>query len=402
MTSVTAERKCSACGRPSTGGLFCSYSDCGAYLEWSEVPSEPAAGEKHDGAAEWSAGDGRTDETEWPPGKEYEPDLPVPEPEPAETPAPARENNPIREWFAKRQSALESEKRAGDSSPQQLPQSVLCRFCQTENSPRILFCRTCERSLAEPEMVAPSRIQRVLRRAKGRVPAGEPIAPPRPVLRVLVVSLLVLALLLGAFVAWGSIRPRQKALIEALFPKFITVQPTSERYVSGRTNPRHNVQSAFDRDINTYWQSTTPRFRADRIVVAFDSPVNVDEVIILAGDPTGTDIVPRHVQMTFYKPKPFGSADRAPGDPSAAWPIHEPIENFSLANTEAEQRFATNQEGIARIVITIRGVYGKANPDPLSKHRPRLKAALTEVEFKDKVPCTVKEIVTLKCLRAKG
>ena len=53
-------------------------------------------------------------------------------------------------------------------------------------------------------------------------------------------------------------------------------------------------------------------------------------------------------------------------------------------------------------MITIRGVYGKANPDPLSKNGPRLKAALTEVEFKDKVPAPVQEIVTLKCLRAKG
>lgn len=400
MTSLTSPRTCGECGRQSSGD-FCSYPDCGAYLEWSEIPGEPAAGAKQDGAAEGAAGDARTDETEWPPGKQYEPDPPAPEAELGETPIPVGGRNSIWEWFGKRQTVLKN-RRTDGASPQQLPKNVRCGYCFTENSPAIPFCRTCGRPLTEAEVEGPTRLERLLRRDRAPHPAGEPMARPRPVRKVLVISLLVFALLLGSWVAWGSIRPRENGLVEAIFPKFITVQPTFERYVSGKTNPRHNVQSAFDLDLNTYWRSTTGLFVADRIVVRFSPSVNIDEVVIRAGDPTGTDIVPRHIQMTFYNPKGFVSADRARGDPSAAWPIHEPIENFSLANTEAEQRFSTNQSDISRIVITIRGVYGKANPDPISKNKPRLRVALTDVEFKDKRPCTLTEIVTLKCLRNKG
>ena len=64
-----------------------------------------------------------------------------------------------------------------------------------------------------------------------------------------------------------------------------------------------NVAEAFDKDLSTFWLSTTPRTTNDRIVAWFKPSADIAAFTIYAGDPTGAQVVPQVIQMTFYGPR---------------------------------------------------------------------------------------------------
>ena len=282
------------------------------------------------------------------------------------------------------------------------------------------------------------------------LPAGERKRPRNPFLgkgrmeilsaslKVLAVLLIVAASCIGALWAWNSaIRPQivswYASSREALFPRFRPVPPAMIFYTSPndcvaglralpdqskkkvtpisraipkkfkplrqKKNPApkrcriksvNNVAEAFDKDLSTFWLSTTARTTNDRIVVRFKPQTDIAAFTIYAGDPTGAQVVPQVIQMTFYGPEEtvyyppptfYPPPKKRDGTlkttrPRPYWPIAA-VQEWTLLDTQAQQRFSTGDlTDIARVVITIRGTHPNADP--------KATQAVTELEFFDK------------------
>ncbi|MFL5927437.1 MAG: hypothetical protein ACJ77E_10935 [Gaiellaceae bacterium] len=374
MTASVAT--CRDCDRPrKPGAIFC---ECGALLDYSATnggapvaaaPNVNVAPVSSNGAAPATA----TKDLEWPPG----PYAPMTEP--------------------------------GARSPVSM-RVVRCRNerCQAFNPTTLVFCWKCGTPIAEGVEATPTRsLRRTLRLEKPPLRAGERAYPRKPFLgadpRTLVRAgliaaaalLVAAALAIGAVKAWGPAWAHAARAYgvtrEAVFPRYSPVHPSSV-YPPRTTNPTHPAADAFDRNLSTYWQSTTPREVPDLIRVYFKPLAKqIDEVAVFAGDPTATTIVPRTIQMTFYRWEPHPSQHLDQCKPRLHLP-HFPIRptyqegafcvmgianQFQLLNTPTEQRFATgDRRNVAKVVITIRGVHRTDNP--------KAKAALTDVEFFDK------------------
>ena len=61
----------------------------------------------------------------------------------------------------------------------------------------------------------------------------------------------------------------------------------------------NSFAEAFDKDLSTFWLSPTPREENDRIVVRFNPQTDIAAFTVYAGDPTGAQVVPEVIQMTF-------------------------------------------------------------------------------------------------------
>jgi hypothetical protein len=356
MTSPVTEI-CRECKRPrAPGALFC---ECGALLEYSASGNERVSGKPK------ATDDTRSPEDfEGPPG----PYQPMGRPAAVSTTAPLR--------------------------------VVRCpnEKCRALNPTSLLFCWRCGTVMAQGvEARPPWSLRRVLRLEKPPLSAGQrerqhkpflgknPVALLRIGLTGLVVALVVSALAIGLIKAWDPTRDRvvnwYAAAREALFPRFRPESPSSVVYTNAyyKQNPKHPVLAAFDRDLSTYWQSVTPRKEWDKLTVHFKpAPKEINEVNVFAGDPTSTTIVPRELQMTFYRWQPgHGLPCHFPVRCQGRWGVEGTPMLITLVNTPTEQRFSTGtRTNIGQIVITVRGVHPTANP--------KSQAALTDVEFFDK------------------
>ncbi len=260
-------------------------------------------------------------------------------------------------------------------------------------------------------------------------------------LKVLAVVLGVAAICIGGLWAWNSaIRPQMESWYassrEALFPRFRPVAPalivytvpnTCAAQFKARPGPRkkvtpasravpnqvtvkpplktpapkgcfpvksqNSIAEAFDNDLSTYWLSPTSRDKNDRIVLRFDPQTDIAAFTIYAGDPTGAQVVPEVIGMTFYgpaekffypppvsypPPKPTKNRDGTlkSAKERTYWPIIS-VQEWTLVDTAAQQRFSTGElTDIARVVITIRGTHPNADR--------KATQAVTEIEFFDK------------------
>jgi hypothetical protein len=281
--------------------------------------------------------------------------------------------------------------------------------CKALNPTKLLFCWKCGTSMVQGEEAAPPwSLRRALRLEKAPLRAGERARPNKPFLSknpitllraglvVLAVLLLVGALVIGAVKAWDWTQPRAvgwyASAREALFPRFhpVHVSSVNPTLTSHGKELKHPALDAFDRSLSTYWQSNTARHIWDKIRVNFKPPAKeINEITVFAGDPTATTIVPRAIQMTFYRWEPRPSQNprcnahrKGPHFPQrlrerGAFCVVGIAKQFPLLNTPTEQRFSTGTEtNIGQIVITVRGAHRTA--------KKNAKTALTEVEFYDK------------------
>jgi hypothetical protein len=378
MTS-TAYGTCSECHRPRTpGAIFC---ECGALLDYSasgagrahDEPTAPGAGRAHDEPTAPVVA--RAADFEWPPG-----------------PYHATHEPAVLSTSALRVVHCPNDK------------------CKALNPARLLFCWRCDTPMIQGEEAGePWRWRRVLRLEKPPLRAGERQRPrgpfiskdPRTLVRagLIVLGLLVVlgALVIGAIKGWDAADKHASRWFgsarEALFPRFDPMSPSSvnppRKKKDGKEIP-HPAADAFDSNLSTYWQSTTPRQVWDRIRVNFKPAAKeINEVAVFAGDPTAKTIVPRSLQMTFYRWEPHPELHPDQCKVSRHLPPFPPLreqgafcvtgiaQQFPLVNTPSEQRFSTGtQRDIGQVVITIRGVHRTDNP--------KAKAALTDIEFFNK------------------
>jgi hypothetical protein len=368
MMSVPAT--CRDCGRQrKPGEIFC---ECGAFLDYSV----PTGDGQRDGEPNGATVDATAaSESEWPPGP-YEP---------TSEPVPTSKIS---------------------------MRLVHCRNeeCKALNPETLVFCWKCGTPMAHGEEAQPPwSLRRFLRLEKQPLPAGEreyPTKPffskdPRSLLRLglIVAAVLVLgaALVIGAIKAlgpaWEQASRGYGASRMALFPRFEPVHPSSVNppVTAKSVNRRHPPRDAFDRNLSTYWQSTTARHVPDLIRVTFKPPAHhIEEVVIFAGDPTATTIVPASIQMTFYRweqnPSKHDKECERPRhrtyfperlvEPGSVC-VKEIVKPFKLENTPTGQRFNTGrQENVSLVVVTIVGVHRSDNPNA--------KAAITDIEYFDK------------------
>lgn len=361
MTSVT--ETCRDCQRPrKPDELFC---ECGAFYDYAVATGE----QRTDGEPNGKTVAATTEENlEWPPGQ-YERTV--------EPTAPPR--------VAKR--------------------VVCCLNCKALNPATFVTCWSCTKLLVPGvEAEPPWSLRRVLHlEKKPPLRAGERARPakpfvskdPRSLLRVglIVAGVLLLAgaLLIGAIKAWGPASAGATngygVAREALFPRYEPVYPSSVNPPRGKKP--HPPADAFDRNLSTYWQSGSARHVPDKIRVTFNPPAHhIDEVIVFAGDPTGTTIVPAALQMTFYRwesdPTEDSNCERRNRRyfperlfQKGAFCVKAITGPFELENTPTPQRFSTGkQPNVVLVVITITGVHRSDNPGA--------KAAITDVEFLDR------------------
>ncbi len=367
MTSV--EATCRDCHRKrKPDAIFC---ECGAFLDYSVTTGEQQTDAEPDGrAADATA----ASDDEWPPGQ-HEPT--------SEPPAPP----------------------AGST------RFVHCRneTCEQLNPASGDLCWNCRWPIADGETSKPPwSLRRFLGLEKPPLRATERAHPPKPLLSkddpirtgfiVTAGLLLAGALLIGAIKAWGPASAGAThsygVAREALFPRFNPVYPASvnpprvEKRGKKWVKIPHPPGDAFDRNLSTYWQTRTPPGVPDKIRVTFNPAVHhIEEFVVFAGDPTGTTIVPTSLQMTFYRWDPNPPRESECEQRSRAvfpvWLRHGAhcvigIEGpFELKNTPTPQRFSTGKHAnVALVVVTIRGVHSNDNP--------KLKGAITEIEFFDR------------------
>jgi hypothetical protein len=392
MTSVAAGT-CSDCGRPrKPHEIFC---ECGALLDYTS-PGETRTNGKSLPVADES----QATTSEWPPG-------------------------PYEE---------ESYESRAPTTPG--PRVIHCpnTKCEAVNPARHLFCWQCKLPLHEgKDAPEPWNWRRALRLEKPPLRARErqrkhlpffsksPLAIARSSAIVLGVLVAVAALAIGA-VKGAQYGARHgptwfSAARERVFPRFRPHHPSSvfptryrsakpgkkrkgvrtievRKIVNGRTvtvkrrvtTISHPAVDAFDRNLSTYWQSTTKRQTPDTVRLTFKPPVDeFDDVSVFGGDPTGKTIVPRQLQVAFYTwlpNHPTRDCNLQPGQPEhlrkkGTFCVTGKPHVLTLLNTPAEQRFSFGpQRHIVRIVITIRGTHHSDNP--------KAKAAITDIEFFDR------------------
>jgi hypothetical protein len=382
----TALGTCADCGRPrKPDAIFC---ECGALLDYSVAPREQPTNAKSNGDAvatnvdaDAANGDAApandAAELEWPPG-------------------------PYQALKKRTESTI-----ARSIELAHCPNET----CKALNPKTFVFCWRCGTPMEEGVETGPSRswsLRRALRLDKPPLPAGERAAPRKPFLgkdpltlvRAGLIVLAGLVLLVAAVIAivefsgpagdhvahwYGTSR-------EALFPRFSSVNPSAVRPVriEHRKKVLHPAADAFDRNLSTYWQTTTARDVTDQLSAIFKpSARQIDEVAVYAGDPTASTIVPQSLQLTFFRwvqhPSryPDCSSEQAPksewkkGKEKGRYCVIEVGKVYSLQNTPSEQRFATgSQPNVSKVVVTVRGVHRADNP--------KAKAAITDIEFFDK------------------
>ena len=381
---MTVAATCRNCHRPrKPDELFC---ECGAFYEYTVTTGE----QRTDGESNGKAVAATTEEErEWPPQETYPPTSQRPS-QPTGTSAVSMRLVPCRN-----------------------------EECKVLNPETLVFCWKCGTPMAHGvEARPPWSLRRFLRLEKTPVPAGQHTPPAKPFLskepRTLLrsglivagVLLLASALLIGAIKAWGPASSGAEhgygVAREALFPRYNPVQPSSvnppreETRVTKRGTKRvtkqvkipHPPADAFDSKLSTYWLSRTPRDVADHIRVTFNPPAHhIEEVVVFAGDPTATTIVPDELQMTFYRwdpdPARESDCDQHHQGVFRVWMrrgthcvigVSGP---FELKNTPTPQRFSTGEQpNVALVVITIRGVH--------RDDRPKARAAITDIEFFDR------------------
>jgi len=393
MTSVTSGT-CSDCGRPRRpGAIFC---ECGALLDYTA--SGDGNGHKNGKPATADSANQAT-KSEWPPEPPYRPS----------DESAAVSSPPLRVIYCPRER------------------------CRAVNPERLILCWSCHLPLRKGDEVSePWSWRRVLRLERPPLRAGQRKRPrlpflskdPRAIARssAIVLGVLVVgaALVIGAIKGWqyGARHGPHwfSAARERVFPRFRPHHPSSlfpTRYeavkpgeslkgaetikvrktVRGRKVTQtlivvpHPAVDAFDRNLSTYWQSTTSRRIWDRVRVTFNPPVKeFNDVAVFAGDPTAKTIVPRELQMTFYTWEPHRPTSECtvpPVEPKnprrkggTLCVTGKPVV-FKLLNTPAEQRFSFGRRrDIGLIVITIRGTHHSDNP--------KAKAAITDIEFFDR------------------
>jgi hypothetical protein len=406
----TAFGNCADCGRPrKPGAIFC---ECGALLDYSVAAGEQPTNGKSNGNAVAANGDAVADkgdasdaaELEWPPGP-Y-------------------------------QGLKEHTEGTTDRSITAVP----CpnEKCSALNPKTFGFCWRCGTPMEQGVEAGPARgwsLRRTLRLEKSPLPAGERGRPRKPLLgkdplTLLRAGLIVLAALLvlgaGVIAVVKFSRPAADHVThwygngrEALFPRFSSVIPSAVLPLRieqvpppvGRSprstrvcrpsavGQRHKVRwrkishpaaDAFDRNLSTYWQSTTARDVTDQLCAMFNpSARRIDEVAVFAGDPTASTIVPAALQLTFFCWVPHPSRHRdctSAETPRGKWKKGKEKGKYrvtgvgkviKLDNTPSEQRFATGlEQNVSMVVITVRGVHPENNK--------KLKAAITDIEFFDR------------------
>ena len=281
MTSVVPT--CRDCNRPrKPDELFC---ECGAFYDYTVTTVE----QRSDGEPKGKAVAATTvEEFEWQPAQ-YERTF-----EPTATP--------------RCRSASCAAGIAMNSTP---------RHSSSAGTARSLWSRATRRATLEP--------RRFLRLEGPPLPAGERAKDARSRLStgLIVAAVLLLAsvLLIGAIKAWGPASAGAThgygVAREALFPRYNPVNPSSvnpprvQKVEEAGQDPAPPAD-AFDSKLSTYWLSRTPRHKPDLIRVTFNPPAHhIEEVVVFAGDPTATTIVPAELQMTFYRwdPNPARQSD---------------------------------------------------------------------------------------------
>ena len=405
----TAFGNCADCGRPrKPGAIFC---ECGALLDYSVAAREQSPNGESNGNAVAANGDAVADkgdasdaaELEWPPGP-Y-------------------------------QGLKEHTEGTTDRSITAVP----CpnEKCSALNPKTFGFCWRCGTPMEQGVEAGPARsrswsLRRTLRLEKPPLPAGERARPRKPFLgkdplTLLRAGLIVLAALLvlgaGAIAVVKLSGPAADHVAawygngrEALFPRFSAVNPSAVlplRFVqvppavgrSPRTRvcssaagpPRkplrkisHPAGDAFDRNLSTYWQTTTARDVPDQLCAIFNPPArHIDEVAVFAGDPTASTIVPAALQLTFFcwvqhpsRHRDCSSAETPrrkwkKGKEKGKYLVTGVGQVVKLDNTPSEQRFATGlEQNVSMVVITVRGVH----PD----NNKNAQAAITDIEFFDR------------------
>jgi len=325
-----------------------------------------------------------------------------------------------------------------------------CPHCKALNPTQLLVCWHCNEPMIvfdEAEDARRRRWWRLYRRERAPLPAGEHerTRDPRGRKELLQAGLITAGvLLLGAVLVIAAIKTWHPAYHnstrlynasrERLFPRFTPHHPSSVwppqsvTLKKGTTIKRKNGKSfvlksnteitlkhpaadAFDRDLSTYWLSRTPRQVWDNLRINFKPAIGeFNDVVVFGGDPTAKTIVPKRLQMTFFRWEPHPDlvagpveAVHRPGDPvvlrsgppeecKAHSPVRLPllrpsrgqfcvlkdgIKVFELLNTPAGQRFSIGtQKDVAKIVITVRGTHRST--------LPHAHAALTDIEFFDR------------------
>lgn len=403
MTSA-AFGTCGDCNRPrAPGAIFC---ECGALLDYSASGDGRGNGKVNGTAVAVAAAPptppSQAADNEWPPG-----------------PYHRLHEHSVTEAQPMRVVHCPNEK------------------CKALNPSRLLVCWRCGTSMIqgeEAEEAHPSRSWRrfLLMRDNEPLAAGEREYPkepflsrdPRSLLRngliaagvLLLGTVLVIAVVKAWHPAYSNGKQAYAYSREKLFPRFTPHHPSSvyptnvwtsaeieslrlgtprQPGVQPRPLPKkgtpipHPAADAFDRNLSTYWQSTTPRQVWDNLRVNFKPAIKqFTDVSVFAGDPTARTVVPRELQMTFYRwePHPDLHTGDCKGNSSSHFPARQSRGTFCvigkpqivhLLNTPAEQRFSIGtHENVAQIVVTVRGV-----------HRTTSKiaqAALTDIEFFDR------------------
>jgi ribosomal protein L40E len=338
--------------------LFCR--SCGAFLEWSGRRVEPAPAAVTDAEA---GGDDPEATVSVVVATDEPPVGPV-EPTREYVPAPAG---------------------AHDELPP-APGDRVCPNCSAGNVPAVRFCRRCGATLDGVRPLPIPWWQRLLGRGR-TLPAGARPWPgrrrrlartggdiARAILKAFAVAAVVAALVIGVLWAWNSkvedaVRHAYRGARLTIWPEYDAVPAVPPRNANAAGwLPGHGPRAAFDKNWNTFWVARDPYpKRKNRLTAGFHPARDVDKVGFFGGDPTATLLVPKVVQLTFYR---WNSKHET-------WYIVKPQPTWRLANKPGFQRFKLKGgrfHDVGRVVLTIRSVYVGAAK----------RVAMTEVEFFDK------------------
>jgi len=380
MTS-SASGVCGDCARPRRpGAIFC---ECGALLDYS------TSGNGHANGTAVAVAEA--------------------EPPPPPSPPPSRDDAASNEWPPGPYQALHE----GARPERQSLRVVHCPNdkCKALNPSRLLVCWRCGTAMIQGEQAKAAGVRRrrwwlFFRQERAPLQAGQREYPEEPFIsrdpKVLLragvivagVLLLLSALIIGVVKAWDPATAKAAHgygwTREKLFPRFSPHHPSSVWPPRVKRNPktgrldavRHPASDAFDRNLSTYWQSVTPRAKWDNLRVNFKPAVDqFTDVSVFAGDPTATTIVPRALQLTFYRWEPHltcnGDFPHFPVRVRGTFCVIGRPTIVQLQNTPTEQRFTLGlYQDVAQIVVTVRGTH--------RTNKPKAKAAITDIEFFDR------------------
>ena len=189
------------------------------------------------------------------------------------------------------------------------PGDLICGQCGVGNAPERKFCRHCGHSLAEAEVVRPCWWQRLIpqrrrrRRHVGDRPRARGGRPWRTVARF-VTWLLVILLAAGGLLYAAVPSVRTDVNREAKSFKTWVTSPFSTRYTQVRALettatsqvPGHEAKFATDSGKNTFWAAPVPG-PEPVLVLRFDRPVDIRQVIVRGGNPADIDSTHRPAKL---------------------------------------------------------------------------------------------------------